>query len=1702
MKNFYKTFLITLILVVTTITAYADTIYSSCLDWGDFSDTTNYDLYAVNPTCQSKCESQCTSLFSNNTSGNEINTDQIYNCLVNCQNGQSYTGFKRLLPTDTSGSPITNNIFCTVAGVDAPSSADYPGINYVKTATSINCQNSSLNNCLNNLSISMNIVADGSIAELFPSGAVYRCGINFATLVPAPYSSNPNDYSCAAGSGTNCPSGTKTINTQSWNGSWSAINQYATNTGINVVNGDFLDISWQGQYLLNCDPKYSTCSQTPQSFGLMLHNPSTPFDTNGNDSSAFKTCSWCDVMPPNKNASSQSCSGSGTATCNVQGLSSSYATTILSSDQVKFSSGIYPQQYQVSLVGQLTGMGSGQNIFVPLRLAHFYPTIGAPRVGSQNTPNVLGGLFVSVKRLGCMETSGASIQYAFIPSNQVLPTADTIWSNVGFDDNGNAVLSESQISSNIAANMGNASPNNYQGTLFLRTRQLVYDISEQNASYAGDIDAKGMLPNCNGVANASDCTNTYNEMSQMLPFNDGPKFPFFGYYTVRVKNFQSTGNVVDSYFSTAVNKFRSLFFGDGVTSNSGLVQQIFNGLIANPFISSAIQAVIVLFIAWTGISYMIGLTPIGIQDVVARLFKLSIVAALLTPTAWSFFNTYLFELITNGGFQLINLMLNQSYLIVQDQNNAMAAVFQVFDPMVDLFTRSMFWARIAAAMVDSFAGFMTAVFAVIAVYIYATAVIRIVMMYLICIIALAILLMLTPLFILFLLFNYTKELFDNWLGQLINYTLQPVAIFVGVAFMSQIMYYIFKIAFSFPICKACLFSAWFPFFPIIAPVCLIPMYKSVGALAAGSDAMHTSISLASAFALLVMAHGIRQIASIMSTTINRISGFNIGIRLSDAANNATRGAISAIKTSYGLPFIATGDTANRVLSSLQADANSESGKREKSDGWAQTATDNFKNALESMKSKVRDSKSYLKSAVKNANSRLSRLGNSSARADLENGLLKGSIAMKLSAEIREIRLRADTTNIDFASKMAALNANLKEVRDRELQIINDKIAALTATRESEAANAEQITKLTNLKRKLISDLGDQGSEVLWESSLLTTGVNRTKVAFSTKKEARNRLENEYIKRKADEKILRAERLKEQLRLENEEYEAMLADDRLSEGERRVVKRYIRLRRFVRASERARANDSMISRTTDSAADYLELSNLARIKSQLAEMEQGSNLIKLISKRENLADSKMKNFELIKASRADDRLAILEASQSEMHKLNEQINAELAGFASERDEGRAGNPNSRSLNLTAIDARIAETELLQNEVRHADVSMESSIASTSFDHNDEDDRRYSSSSEYLAYGPSALIKDLESLKDRLDANVEGSPVTGSWNERILQESKLFDASFAEELKNYKRSLSDDKDFAYERVAEEDKIVINTLAGLSADQLYGALSGQTDTTAFDAEVRKHCPDTSSIVEVDQRREIDKYEYSQRADELKSALKSKEEFEREEGAYKLEKREHATKRERFEHYYQMDKDFRTEYDAIKKMLSNEEYREERIEHALVDKDGKASGGTFSANQYNKTEEKIAKSAEAVADRSHNFASKALGNGLLTFNEYREFIDSNDTRAMMDTVLKRSENVTAYCYDTLREFTPVRDYVPTIIGTTTGVYGSGYKYPDDYKPGSEKIDGMLNIPTSLMTKSELAETKRVVDVKLATLKSSGGSTGSAGGAGTRTTP
>ncbi|MDX1916496.1 MAG: type IV secretion system protein [Rickettsiaceae bacterium] len=280
-----------------------------------------------------------------------------------------------------------------------------------------------------------------------------------------------------------------------------------------------------------------------------------------------------------------------------------------------------------------------------------------------------------------------------------------------------------------------------------------------------------------------------------------------GQYIVTIKSgVTKTAGFVPS--TIVSNYVKGLFFGVNADGNpptyvgmsnilsSGLVVKIFNNIISNSNYQMCINALLSMFIMYHAFQFMIGGTHVSQKSLLILILKVIIVSRLLTSsTAWSFFSQYLFFLFLDGSAYLVALISGEF---------AGVDIFSLLlSPQLYIKIFALPWAGSADAFGLGIA--YTLVFLVcIAITIYS--VFYSITVYLTCLMMMGALMMLAPIFISFILFDFTKNLFNTWLKEFASYALQSVILVAGIAMITLMLKDQIYKNLGFRVCKDNLYS--------------------------------------------------------------------------------------------------------------------------------------------------------------------------------------------------------------------------------------------------------------------------------------------------------------------------------------------------------------------------------------------------------------------------------------------------------------------------------------------------------------------------------------------------------------------------------------------------------------------------------------------------------------------------------------------------------------------------------------------------------------------------------------------------------------------------------------------------------------------------------------------------------------------------------
>ncbi|ETO91778.1 MAG: trbL/VirB6 plasmid conjugal transfer family protein [Candidatus Xenolissoclinum pacificiensis L6] len=209
------------------------------------------------------------------------------------------------------------------------------------------------------------------------------------------------------------------------------------------------------------------------------------------------------------------------------------------------------------------------------------------------------------------------------------------------------------------------------------------------------------------------------------------------------------------------------------------------------------QLILTLGIAVYGIIFMMG----GIQQTkyqaVSLVAKTIIVIILFRPESWEFMYNNFFQVFINGPKYLIGAFGVDG-----------ADDFSFVDKVFGRFFFYETWALVFAMMFSGplFIGYLTILVFIFCMKELAIAIFKLCMLYYMAIIVISLLISLAPFFMIFIFFNKTKVMFDNWLKILIQTSMHPVIAFTGVTLIVEIIdVFLFSI-WSFDVCAGCAYK--------------------------------------------------------------------------------------------------------------------------------------------------------------------------------------------------------------------------------------------------------------------------------------------------------------------------------------------------------------------------------------------------------------------------------------------------------------------------------------------------------------------------------------------------------------------------------------------------------------------------------------------------------------------------------------------------------------------------------------------------------------------------------------------------------------------------------------------------------------------------------------------------------------------------------
>ncbi|MDX2050043.1 MAG: type IV secretion system protein [Rickettsiaceae bacterium] len=292
-------------------------------------------------------------------------------------------------------------------------------------------------------------------------------------------------------------------------------------------------------------------------------------------------------------------------------------------------------------------------------------------------------------------------------------------------------------------------------------------------------------------------------------------------------------------------------------------RDLFTSIKSNGDYYNLISAALTMCIVFAAIFTVIDPGNFKHQDLVYLVIKIVIVASVLTENSWTFFNEYFLSFFFDTTDYLMNTVSNNSSIV----GNPLSFI----DPILNNYFDATLWKIIFTYFINFFQGYIfVGIILFVGIFMFVWTIIEVVAGYLLAFIGVCTLISLGPIFIIFLLFERTRNIFDNWLNVMLGYILQPTLALIFVLLVDRMTSSVLENQLR-DVCVDTLFSTHFfvPFLSIDVPGIDIKAYVPSPYSESFIDLMRTSIVL---FAMITLVRNVVTLSTDMTDKLLQGAG--------------------------------------------------------------------------------------------------------------------------------------------------------------------------------------------------------------------------------------------------------------------------------------------------------------------------------------------------------------------------------------------------------------------------------------------------------------------------------------------------------------------------------------------------------------------------------------------------------------------------------------------------------------------------------------------------------------------------------------------------------------------------------------------------------------------------------------------------------------
>ena len=336
-----------------------------------------------------------------------------------------------------------------------------------------------------------------------------------------------------------------------------------------------------------------------------------------------------------------------------------------------------------------------------------------------------------------------------------------------------------------------STPNRYDPNLSIDTMSNP-DPAQSVSLHMGNPHADYTILSINNdgqVADAGGVLYNYDNVSNVGSYHGGKLYfkildSFYqdnnGQYRVFIKSGVQNGGW--DPISWCIGLVKTALFGnaggtgsDYATGGDGIIPAIYAAVVANSSFVSTVQALLTLYIIFTAIGFLMGSIELTQKELVERLFKVTIITILISPNSWSFFNRHVFLWFYEGTGFVIGILYE------------VAASGPGSTNPLDFFFSEEIFIKLFSLLFATPTGWIFIIIYILMLIFLVRIYFDAAVLYMTSLIMVGVLICIAPIFIALFLFEQTKSYFDNWLKQIMAYSIQMILVYAGILFMTMII---------------------------------------------------------------------------------------------------------------------------------------------------------------------------------------------------------------------------------------------------------------------------------------------------------------------------------------------------------------------------------------------------------------------------------------------------------------------------------------------------------------------------------------------------------------------------------------------------------------------------------------------------------------------------------------------------------------------------------------------------------------------------------------------------------------------------------------------------------------------------------------------------------------------------------------------------